>query len=601
MASLNGPAGHRADDRGRPALTTVSRPRHRASRYAAPAARRAGAAVARPGAGAARPTSPPTSSSSGPPSSGSSWPGPRIAELLRNTVTLAIACMAATAVLGVALAVLVERTDLPGAALWHGLLVAPLAVPAFVNGYALGLARPQRPRVSPAPSLVVTLSYYPLVYLPVVAMLAPPRPGARGVGAGRSATRACAHLPHASCSRSCARPCSVARCWSACTCSPSSARCRCCASRPSRPRSTTSTARPSTAPPPPRWPACWSCSAWSCCSPSCACAATGATPGWAAAPPAAVRARSRSGPWRWPLVGAVGAVVVLAARRPRRARLVRWLVVGTVDRVPAGELAEALVTTVALARSPARSSRRSPRCRWSGWPCATAAGPSAPLIERSTYVANALPGIVVGLALVVGVAAPRARRSTRPPPCSCAAYAILFLPRAVVTRPRRARAGARRCSTTSRTASAPVRSPTARRVDPAAHRARASARARRWSSSPISTELTATLMLVADRHPHPGHRVLVGAPPSSRYGAAAPYAAAARPRLDPRHRAADAPDRSATDGESPHERRSRSPASPSPSATHRRPLDATSPSTCRTARSRPCSAPPAAARRPCCG
>ena len=61
---------------------------------------------------------------------------PRIAELLRNTITLAAACMAATAALGVALALLVERTDLPGRRLWHGLLVAPLAVPAFVNGYA---------------------------------------------------------------------------------------------------------------------------------------------------------------------------------------------------------------------------------------------------------------------------------------------------------------------------------------------------------------------------------------------------------------------------------------------------------------------------------
>ena len=61
---------------------------------------------------------------------------PRIAELLRNTITLAVACMAATAALGVALAVAVERTDLPGRRLWHGLLVAPLAVPAFVNGYA---------------------------------------------------------------------------------------------------------------------------------------------------------------------------------------------------------------------------------------------------------------------------------------------------------------------------------------------------------------------------------------------------------------------------------------------------------------------------------
>ena len=95
---------------------------------------------------------------------------PRIAELLRNTVTLALACMAATAVLGVALAVLVERTDLPGRRLWHGLLVAPLAVPAFVNGYAW-VSLDRSINGFGGAFLVVTLSYYPLVYLPVVAML----------------------------------------------------------------------------------------------------------------------------------------------------------------------------------------------------------------------------------------------------------------------------------------------------------------------------------------------------------------------------------------------------------------------------------------------
>ncbi len=37
--------------------------------------------------------------------------------------------------LGVAGAWVVERTDVPGRGWWHGLLCAPLAVPAFVNGY----------------------------------------------------------------------------------------------------------------------------------------------------------------------------------------------------------------------------------------------------------------------------------------------------------------------------------------------------------------------------------------------------------------------------------------------------------------------------------
>lgn len=95
---------------------------------------------------------------------------PRIGELLVNTVQLAVACMAATAVLGVGLAFLVERTDLPAKRLWHGLLVAPLAVPAFVNSYAW--VSLDRALVGFGGALLVTtLSYYPLVYLPAVAAL----------------------------------------------------------------------------------------------------------------------------------------------------------------------------------------------------------------------------------------------------------------------------------------------------------------------------------------------------------------------------------------------------------------------------------------------
>ncbi|HYH35228.1 MAG TPA: iron ABC transporter permease [Nocardioides sp.] len=95
---------------------------------------------------------------------------PRMGLLLWNTVRLAVGAMALSALLGVALAFLVERSDVPARGLWHGLLVAPLAVPAFVNSYAW--VSLDRSVVGYAGALlVITLSYYPLVYLPVVAAL----------------------------------------------------------------------------------------------------------------------------------------------------------------------------------------------------------------------------------------------------------------------------------------------------------------------------------------------------------------------------------------------------------------------------------------------
>ncbi|NNG19680.1 iron ABC transporter permease [Naumannella sp. ID2617S] len=96
---------------------------------------------------------------------------PRVRELLGNTLALLLFTGPLIAVLGVGLAWLVERTRLPGRRLWRVLLAAPLAVPAFVNAYAW---------VSVVPSiggvwggvLVSTLSYYPLVMIPVGATLA---------------------------------------------------------------------------------------------------------------------------------------------------------------------------------------------------------------------------------------------------------------------------------------------------------------------------------------------------------------------------------------------------------------------------------------------
>ena len=101
---------------------------------------------------------------------------PRILQLLTNTVSLAVACMLTTAALGLGLAFVVERTDVPVRGLWHALLTAPLAVPAFVNGYAwVSLDRSINGFTGAL--LVTSLSYYPLVYLPVVASLRGLDPG----------------------------------------------------------------------------------------------------------------------------------------------------------------------------------------------------------------------------------------------------------------------------------------------------------------------------------------------------------------------------------------------------------------------------------------
>ncbi len=95
---------------------------------------------------------------------------PRVGELLRNTLGLLVGVVACCVVLGVACAWLVERTDVPLRPLWHVLFAAPLAVPAFVNSYGW-VSLTHGVQSYPGAVMVVTLSYFPLVYLPVVAAL----------------------------------------------------------------------------------------------------------------------------------------------------------------------------------------------------------------------------------------------------------------------------------------------------------------------------------------------------------------------------------------------------------------------------------------------
>jgi iron(III) transport system permease protein len=95
---------------------------------------------------------------------------PRVGELLLNTILLVLVTVPLCLVLGVGGAWLVERTDLRGHRWWALALAAPLAIPAFVNSYAWASTIPSLAGLG-AGTLIATLSYFPLVYIPVAATL----------------------------------------------------------------------------------------------------------------------------------------------------------------------------------------------------------------------------------------------------------------------------------------------------------------------------------------------------------------------------------------------------------------------------------------------
>jgi iron(III) transport system permease protein len=109
----------------------------------------------------------------------------RIWHLLGNTLALAAAVTLGACLLGVSLAWLTERSDLPGRRALRWLLALPLAIPAYIGGMVyLALLRPRgglvpqalealfgRPVPAPSPlgfwgaAFVLTLFTYPYVYL----------------------------------------------------------------------------------------------------------------------------------------------------------------------------------------------------------------------------------------------------------------------------------------------------------------------------------------------------------------------------------------------------------------------------------------------------
>ncbi|HEY7934819.1 MAG TPA: iron ABC transporter permease [Solirubrobacteraceae bacterium] len=109
------------------------------------------------------------------------------AVLLWNTARLAFASTALCALLGVAAAWCVERTNLPARRLWAVALVLPLGIPDFVIGFGWVSIDPSLHGYLAA-LMIMTLSLYPLVYLPVAAGLARADPAleevARSLGLG---------------------------------------------------------------------------------------------------------------------------------------------------------------------------------------------------------------------------------------------------------------------------------------------------------------------------------------------------------------------------------------------------------------------------------
>jgi iron(III) transport system permease protein len=94
----------------------------------------------------------------------------RVGELMGNTLSLVVLTGALSSALGIGAAWLVERTTLPGASFWRIAFVAPLAVPAFVNSFAWSALVPGFEGLRGA-VIVTTLSYFPFVFLPVAALL----------------------------------------------------------------------------------------------------------------------------------------------------------------------------------------------------------------------------------------------------------------------------------------------------------------------------------------------------------------------------------------------------------------------------------------------
>jgi iron(III) transport system permease protein len=125
---------------------------------------------------------------------------PLTATLLWNTVRLTVVVTVLCAVIGTLAAWCVERTDLPGRRVWAVLVVVPFAIPDFVISWGWASLSSWVHGFRGA-VIVMTLAVYPLVYLPVAASLRAADPSleetARSLGLGPVRTFCRVTLRHA--------------------------------------------------------------------------------------------------------------------------------------------------------------------------------------------------------------------------------------------------------------------------------------------------------------------------------------------------------------------------------------------------------------------
>jgi iron(III) transport system permease protein len=346
----------------------------------------------------------------------------RVGELLVNTTALVVAGCVACAVIGVGAAWLVERTTLPGRPVWTVLMTAPLAVPAFVNSYGWVSVTSAVEGYWGA-VLITTMSYFPLVYLPAAAVLRGMDPAfedmARALGNGPWRTFGRVVLPQL-------RPALLGGVllvglhllaeYGALE-----------ALRFSTFTTAVYTVFQSTFDGPAATMLSGvlvlGCLLLLFAESRLAGRSRVARIGSGAARAAARHPLGGFAPLAWL---AMAALVVLALAVPLGS-LVHWLVTGNSTTFPVAMLASTTATAVGLGVAGAALT-----CVLAlpvAWVCVRRPGRFGRILERSTYVAGSLPGIVVALAFVVLAIGTPLYQSA---PLLVGAYAVMFMPRVMV-------------------------------------------------------------------------------------------------------------------------------------------------------------------------
>lgn len=350
---------------------------------------------------------------------------PRVKELTGHTVMLLVGVVAGATTLGVACAWLVERTDLPVPTLWHVLFVAPLAVPAFVNSYGWVSTTHAVQSFGGAVG-VITLSYFPLVYLPMVAALRGLDPALEEVAASLGQSRAQVFR------RVVLRGTAPALLGGALLVGLHTLAEFGALQMLQFPTFTTAiydqyrsafNAAPANAL---AVVLVFFCLILLTAEFALRGRARLARVGAGAARPVE---RLALGAWRIPATLAAATLVALALGVPL-VSLARWLVVGSSREFPVDDLVSAALTTVGLAAAAAVVAVL--MALPLAWVVVRDRGMLATTLERLAYTAHSLPGIVVALALVtVSIRVVQPLYQTLP--LLLIGYAVLFLPRALVS------------------------------------------------------------------------------------------------------------------------------------------------------------------------